>query len=115
MKSKYLCEIKPANMDNLKTVMAIKMVRDITGCTLLKAKSVVKGLEHGKVRKAIMTIDQIEKLCLYESGTMPSPAGLPYAPSEHPIQYKEVNHSHINSTREKIKKTGYVIQILDSV
>ncbi len=111
MKSKYLCEIKPANgnMVNLKTVMAIKMVRDITGCTLLKAKNVVKGLEHGKVRKAIMTTDQIKKLCLYDIGT-PIPTII-----KHPIQYKDVNHSHINSTREEIKKTGYVIKILDSV
>ncbi len=112
MKSKYLCEIKPAsgNMDNLKTVMAIKMVRDITGCTLLKAKSVVRGLDQRRgIRKAIMTTDQIKKLCLYDIGT-PIPTII-----EHPIQYKEVNHSHINSTREEIKKTGYVIKILDSV
>ena len=112
MKSKYLCEIKPAsgNMDNLKTIMAIKMVRDITGCTLLKAKSVVRGLDQRRgIRKAIMTMDQIKKLCLYDIGT-------PISDSiEHPIQYKDVNHSHINSTREEIKKTGYVIKILDSV
>ena len=111
MKSKYLCEIKPASgsdMVNLKTVMTIKMIRDITGCTLLTAKSVVRGLDRGRgIRKAIMTTDQIKKLCLYDNFSFPD--------IEHPIQYKDARHSHINSTREKIKKTGYVIKILDSV
>jgi hypothetical protein len=99
-----MCEIKPdsGNMSNLKTIRAIKQIRESTGCQLIQAKNVVRGDRTGVIRKAIMSIRQIEDIgqCLHTSSTSPDEL----IGEEYPVMY-QADYGP--------QKTGYVIKILD--
>lgn len=103
MPTKYLCEIKPdsGNMSNLKTIRAIKQIRESTGCQLIQAKNVVQGDRTGVIRKAIMSIRQIEDVAQY---TIPRSISNELVGEEYPVMY-QADYGP--------QKTGYVIKILD--
>lgn len=100
---KYLCEIKPdsGNMSNLKTIRAIKQIRESTGCQLIQAKNVVQGDRTGVVRKAIVSISQIEAISHCTIPRSISPIEL--VGEEYPVMYL----AHYGP-----EKTGYLIKIL---
>lgn len=102
--TKYLCEIKPdtGNMSKLRSIRAIKQIRESTGCQLLQAKNVVQGDRTGVIRKAIMSIRQIEDIGQYMIPRSISPDEL--IGEEYPVMYL----AHYGP-----QKTGYVIKILD--
>tara|TARA_S200002703_G_scaffold153214_1_gene154494 strand:+ start:488 stop:850 length:363 start_codon:yes stop_codon:yes gene_type:complete len=113
METKYLCEIKAdsGNMSNLKTIQTIKQIRESTGCVLLQAKNVVQGDRTGVVRKAIMSIRQIEDIAQYMIPRSIRPDEL--IGEEYPVMYL----AHRVDVRGRVlhgpQKTGYVIKILD--
>ena len=104
MPTKYLCEIKPdsGNMSNLKTIRAVKQIRDSTGCKLIQAKNVVQGDRTGVIRKAIMSIRHIEDIGQYMIPRSILPGEL--IGEEYPVMYLADYGP---------QKTGYVIKILD--
>lgn len=107
MPTKYLCEIKPdsGNMSNLKTIRAIKQIRESTGCQLIQAKNVVQGDRTGVIRKAIMSIRQIEDIAQFHisAAYLVSDAD-ELIGEEYPIMC-QADYGP--------QKTGYVIKILD--
>lgn len=108
MPTKYLCEIKPdsGNMSNLKTIRAIKQIRESTGCQLIQAKNVVQGDRTGVIRKAIMSLRQIEDIgqCLHIRSRSPDEL----IGEEYPVMYQGPLPLDYGP-----QKTGYVIKILD--
>jgi len=106
MPTKYLCEIKPdsGNMSNLKTIRAIKQIRESTGCQLIQAKNVVQGDRTGVIHKAIMSIRQIEDIAQFYISSRGWMHPDELIGEEYPVMY-QADYGP--------QKTGYVIKILD--
>lgn len=70
MTMKYLVRFNKLNVPNHKSIMAIKLLREATGCKLLSAKKVITGHRGDGPKSAIVTGEQLEELYRLQGRTI---------------------------------------------
>ena len=68
MTMKYLVRFYKLDVPNHKSIRAIKLLRDATGCKLLSAKKIISGHRDEPPSLAIMSEDQYQRMRRFNRG-----------------------------------------------